>query len=289
MAQSPAHKFGQVIGDVLEAALVPRLEAFARDHGLYLDRKGPRPCRRGRTCKWVDLNGNAHDLDFVFERGGSPQTTGTPVAFIETAWRRYTKHSRNKVQEIQGAIEPLAETYRGSLPFKGAILAGVFTGGAITQLQSLGFSVVYIPYDSVVAIFRRFGINAEFDENTPDQEVGAKIAAYQQLDSGSRKKLANTLIRTHRRALDEFFDALAVVILRRIERILLFALHGAPHVTTTIHDAIHFIESYQDDGRPKPIDRYEIQVRYSNGDLISGTFRDKNGAIEFLRTCEVAG
>ncbi|MCY2992234.1 MAG: hypothetical protein NTY19_30785 [Planctomycetota bacterium] len=40
---------------------------------------------------------------------------------------------------------------------------------------------------------------------------------------------------------------------------------------------------------PKPIDRYEIQVRYSNGDLISGTFRDKNRAIEFLQTYELAG
>ena len=288
MAQSPAHKFGQLIGDMLEAALVPRLEAFAHDHGLYLDRKGPRPCRRGRNCKWVDLNGNSHNLDFVLEQDGSPQSTGTPVAFIETAWRRYTKHSRNKVQELQGAIEPLAETYRGSRPFKGAILAGVFTGGAIDQLQSLGFSVVYIPYDSVVAVFRRFGINAEFDENTPDQEVRAKIAAYQQLDPSSRKKLASTLIRRHRRALDEFFGALAVVIRRRIERILVFALHGAPHEATTIQDAIRFIEAYQDDGQSKPIDRYEIQVRYSNGDLISGTFRDKNSAIEFLRTYQAA-
>ena len=53
-------------------------------------------------------------------------------------------------------------------------------------------------------------------------------------------------------------------------------------------DAIRFIESYQDDGQSKPIDRYEIQVRYSNGDLISGTFRDKNSAIEFLRTYQAA-
>lgn len=198
MAQSPAHKFGQVIGDVLEAAIVPLLAAFARTYGLYLDRKGPRPCRRGRKCTWVDLNGNAHDLDFVLERGGTPQALGTPVAFIETAWRRYTKHSRNKVQEIQGAIEPLAETHHGVRPFKGAILAGVFTGAAIAQLQSLGFSVVYIPYDSVVTVFRRFGIDAAFDENTPDREVETKIAAYKQLRPAQRKKLAVALVKRHR-------------------------------------------------------------------------------------------
>jgi hypothetical protein len=71
MAQSPAHKFGQLIGDILEAALVPQLEAFARQHALYLDRNGPRACRPGRKVTWLDRNGNAHDLDFVLERGGS--------------------------------------------------------------------------------------------------------------------------------------------------------------------------------------------------------------------------
>ena len=89
------------------------------------------------------MNKNSHDLDFVLERGGTPDKIGMPVAFIETAWRRYTKHSRNKAQEIQGALEPLAETYRHLAPFKGAVLAGVFTEGALTQLRSLGFTVLY--------------------------------------------------------------------------------------------------------------------------------------------------
>jgi hypothetical protein len=128
MAESPAHRFGQIIGEVLEAGIRPLLTKFATDHGLYLDQKGKRPCRKGKKCTWVDQNGNAHDLDFVLERGGTPTKVGMPAAFIESAWRRYTKHSRNKAQEIQGAIEPLAATYHTSGPFKGAILAGVFTG-----------------------------------------------------------------------------------------------------------------------------------------------------------------
>ena len=45
--------------------------------------------------------GNVHDLDYVFEQGGTEATIGQPKAFIEIAWRRYTKHSRNKAQEIQ--------------------------------------------------------------------------------------------------------------------------------------------------------------------------------------------
>jgi hypothetical protein len=71
MAQSPAHRFGQIIGEVLEVAALPQLQRFAQQHGLYLDKHGNRACRAGKKCSWVDLNGNSHDLDFVLERGGT--------------------------------------------------------------------------------------------------------------------------------------------------------------------------------------------------------------------------
>ena len=168
MAISPSHKFGQIVGDNLELAMLPLLVDFAKQHGLYLDRKGQRPCRKGTRCSWTDLNGNTHDLDFVLERGGSESKKGSPVAFIETAWRRYTKHSRNKAQEIQGAIEPLAQTYKHAGPFKGAVLAGVFTDGALNQMKSLGFSVLFFPYEKVIAAFNQVSIDAYYDEDTPD-------------------------------------------------------------------------------------------------------------------------
>src|SRR3989337_2854442 len=153
MAESLAHTFGQIIGNILEAAVEPGLRKFAAEHDLYLDQKGKRSARKGKKATWTDLYGNAHDLDFVLERGGTDKTIGTPVAFIETAWRRYTKHSRNKAQEIQGAIHVLALTHKYSCPFTGAILAGVFTEGALTQLKSLGFHILYFPYNSIVEAF----------------------------------------------------------------------------------------------------------------------------------------
>lgn len=283
MAQSPGHRFGQIIGDVLEAGIRPLLADFARSHGLYLDAKGRRPCRSGKKCSWVDLNGNAHDLDFVLERGGSDDKIGMPAAFIETAWRRYTKHSRNKAQEIQGALEPLAETYRNVGPFKGAILAGVFTSGALAQLRSLGFTVIYFPYDSIVAVFRRFGVNASYDETTLDAQFDRKIKAYSRLSARRKAELAAALIDEHRSQFDQFLDTLAKTVARQIERIVILALHGEAREVTTIDDAIHFIEGYDDNGSAKPVERYEIDVRYNNGDVVHGQFKDKSAAIEFLR------
>lgn len=132
MAESPAHRFGQVIGELLESVVRPQLETFCQAQRLYLDhQKRNRPARAGKKVAWSDQYGNTHDLDFVIERDGTDQQIGRPLAFIETAWRRYTKHSRNKAQEIQGAILPLAEKYRWNNPFLGTVLAGVFTEGSL--------------------------------------------------------------------------------------------------------------------------------------------------------------
>lgn len=284
MAQSPAHRFGQIIGEVLEAAFLPLLEKFAKEHQLYLDRKGQRPCRSGKKCRWVDLHGNAHDLDFVLERGGTPGQVGVPAAFIETAWRRYTKHSRNKAQEIQGAIEPLALTFRNAHPFKGAILAGVFTEGALAQLRSLGFTLLYVPYRSVVEVFAQFKIDAHFDEATLDSDFAKKVRSYEKLLPAMRIKLAGSLAKANAADVRKFLSSLEKVVSRQIERVVVLALHGADHETATVADAVAFIESYHDDGRAKPIERFEIRLYYSNGDEILGTFKDKSAAIEFLQT-----
>ncbi len=284
MAESPAHRFGQIIGEVLEIAIQPRLKKFAKTHRLYFDKKGSRPCRPGLKCTWKDHNGNKHDLDFVLEKGGSPNKLGMPVAFIETAWRRYTKHSRNKAQEIQGAIEPLAETYKRVRPFKGAVLAGEFTSGALAQLKSLGFAVLYVPYATIVSVFGKFGIDASSEEDTAEAEFKRKIKGYKNLSDGQRKALAAAMIAACRRDATQFFSALETTVVRQIERITVIPLHGRPYDLATISEAIEFVQKYKEDNAAKmPVLRYEVQIGYSNGDLIDGKFRDREGAIEFLR------
>ncbi len=284
MAKSPAHRFGQIVGEVLEAAVAPLLSAFAEKHGLYLDKQGERACRSGKKCTWLDLNKNKHDLDFVMERGGFPGKLGIPAAFIEVAWRKYTRHSRNKAQEIQGAIAPLAQTYKNVRPFVGVVLAGVFTDGALTQLRSLGFSVLYFSYESVITAFKKFGIDAKSGDKTPDAEYKKKVAAFGALTNANRAALAKALLETQQKDVTDFMAALEKVVLRQIERITVLPLHGTFIELATVDDAIKFIESYKESGGEQPIERYEIRVRYNNDDSIEGTFRDKTDAIAFLRT-----
>jgi len=282
VAESLAHTFGQIIGNVLEDALEPALRKFAADHGLYLDKKGVRPARKGKKVSWTDLYGNAHDLDFVLERGGTDETIGTPVAFIETAWRRYTKHSRNKAQEIQGAIQVLALTHKYSCPFTGAILAGVFTEGALTQLKSLGFHLLFFPYESILEAFKSVGVDAQFDEDTPEKEFRKKISRWSALSKRVKRNVAAHLVRARQKDMQTFFDALDKTVTRRIEKIIVIPLHGQESEHPTVEAAIAFLASYQATAVQGKVYKYEIHVRYTNGDKITAEFSGKDAAVEFL-------
>ena len=118
MASSPAHRFGQIIGDLVESTMINYLNDVAQDYSLYLDYRHPRKARNSQNeVIWVDINKNKHKLDIVMEDGGTEESFGIPRVFIEVAWRKYTKHSKNKVQEISGAIVPLIEKYGRYSPF----------------------------------------------------------------------------------------------------------------------------------------------------------------------------
>jgi len=280
MAESLAHKFGQIIGDLLELALEPHLQKFARKHKLYLDKKGERKARSGKKVSWTDANGNKHDLGFVLERGGTENKIGVPVAFIESAWRRYTKHSRNKAQEIQSAVLPLATKYKSSSPFVGVVLAGVFTAGALQQLKSLGFGVLYVPYDSVVKSFSKFGINAAFDEKTAEVDFRKKIESWNKLPN--KEDVARELLKLNKKGVDEFLSLLADSVSRFIERIIILPLHGQENVSNSVIEAIDFLTKYSEDKPKLPLSKYEIIIKYNTGDRIEASFKDKKDSIKFL-------
>jgi len=282
MAQSPSHKFGQIIGDLIEETLAGRLKAFARKHGLFLDKKGRRSARPGKKVTWLDEYNNLHDLDFVLERGGSDKQIGIPVAFIETAWRRYTKHSRNKAQEIQGAIIPLAAKHRFSAPFLGVIAAGVYTDGALNQLRSIGFTVLYLPYKTIVEAFRAGKVDASFDETTPDAEFQKKVLSWENLSSSQRSRVSQTVIRLNEEGITDFFHSLQRTVTRCIEAVRITPLHGVSSDLSSVEQAITFLDTYIAPACVGLPLKYEIMIRYSNGDKIEACFSTKESGIQFL-------
>jgi hypothetical protein len=251
---------------------------------LYLDHQHKRQARNGqKEVRWVDINGNTHKLDIVMEKNGSETEQGEPRVFIEIAWRRYTKHSKNKAQEISGAIRPLIQKYHSFSPFFGAIVAGAFTQNSIDQMTSEGFEVVYIPLDAIVESFGQAGIDARWEETTSEPELHGKVAQYKRLTADEKKRIMDRLILSTKRQLDSFVAKLSASLERRIDTIRVFALYGSETTFSSIDEACGFIANQTLDQLELSFNKYEIQIRYSNGDKLEAQYSDKQSAIAFLQ------
>ncbi len=300
MAKSLAHRWGQIIGDLFEHFVCDLLRSVAEKHDLYLDYKKPRRARAKLGGKdlskvtWSDGYGNRHDLDYVLERGGTENAFGVPVAFIESAWRRYTKHSKNKVQEIEAAVLPITSTFSRHQPFCGAVLAGEFTRNALSQLESKGFSILHIPYPSILDAFSDLGIDASsVDRVTTEREFRHKIEAWRHLPQPeTTERFLKALYRLHAAEVANFQARLEASLLRDVLSVRLTVLRGHAVEHHNITSAIAYLieeersTRVREDAEEREL--FEIQIRFNNGAKIDATFPMRTEAIAFLRTFEKA-
>lgn len=292
MAESLAHRWGQIIGDAFEMFVRNILGEVAQQHSLYLDFKRPRKARGGQgKVTWHDGYGNKHDLDYVLERGGTEATLGVPVGFIESAWRRYTKHSKNKVQEIEAAVMPVALTFSRHQPFCGAVLAGEFTQNALHQLETKGFALLHIPYNSILAAFKELGIDASSEDGvggTTEAQFREKIAQWDSLKQPqATNRLLKKLNQLHLREITEFKQRLETTLERKVDSIRLTVLRGQAVECADVESAISYLveeeKSFELREGGTPREAFEVQVRFNTGAKIEATFPKRAEAIAFLR------
>jgi len=286
---SPGHKLGQLIGNFFEVFFCNRLTKFSEELGFYCDKKGPRPKVRGKKRKvaWTDSEGNVHDLDYVFEMNATVDKMGEPVAFIELAWRRYTKHSRNKAGEIEAALVPLGNTYRNTCNFLGAILGGEFTEGARKQLTSHNINILYISYRKIVEAFLIKGINLDYPEDATNKQKYRLIDAWANLSQSDIKDIEKTFRESIKSDYDMFIRSLKKALQRKVEKVRILSLFGDEIVFNSINEAIASIESYEIAAREGlAFCKFEIYIGFSNGDKIEGSFHGREEALRFLRIYE---
>ena len=282
MAVSYAHRLGQIIGESLENAIEPFLRAFANKNNLYFDKKEYRIARSGTKLTWADINDNKHDLDFVFEKDGTQENIGKPIAFIECAWRRYTKHSRNKAQEIQGAIMPLFEKYKKDNPFIGVILAGIFTDNSLKQLQSLGFTILYFPYEMIVNAFKVMGLDVFFEENTTEKQFKSQIALWEKLNDIQKSNIYKKITEQNLLAINQFISSLQLKLDREIVNVHIWMMYGKQYIFDSIEKAKKFIVNINVDDISPEFNKYEAEIQYSNGDIIKVEYHNQSDMLGFL-------
>lgn len=288
MATSPAHRFGQIIGDLLEIATVEKVRPIVEKHGMYLDYIHPRPARRNnKKIHMEDTLGNYHDLDLVVEEGGSEITLGKPRAFIEVAWRRYTKHSKNKAQEISSAVLACVKRFADDAPFTGTVLAGEFTQNSLDQLASQGFVVVHFPLEAIVDAFAVAGINAYWEESTPDEAIEEQVVKYNTLSQNQINKIKERLFELEKTDFDTFVRVLDQSLERKVKIVKVSSLWGVSRSFATITDARAYIGQINEEGDSEAkFVRFEVEVVYTNGSKTSMLFADKYEALRKLALME---
>jgi hypothetical protein len=285
MAQSPSHTFGQLMGHFLEGVVEAELRPFCAERGLFLDRHGQRTgVRSGLKLTWPDAEGNTHDLDFVIERGGTSSTAGEPVAFVESAWRSYTKHSKAKAQEIQGAVLPVVDSLPGDRPFIGAVLAGQFTAPSLRQLRSVGFQVLHISRASVVKALASQGVDVNFNEETSDAEFATCVGALRSMTPSQEGEARRRLVADNRAGFDGFLEALASKLDRAVQLCSVTPLFGRAFEFRTMKELRNFLAGFKEDPHSQAIEAkgFLLLVRYPNGDRIECSFASLLALQSFL-------
>lgn len=284
MANSPAHRFGQIIGYYFESSIARFLSEFSlNESGFFVDRDGPRKARGTRkSVKWADDKGNEHKLDYVVERGGTQEKLGELAGIIEIAWRSYTKHSKNKVQEIEGAVNPVVRKHANSRPFKAAILAGDFTQPSLEQLRSHGFDVVYFDKRELAKVFNRYGINILIKDESDDQITQAQIDAYESLSEDQKLQLSQDLEAAMRPKMSDFTARLRSHLKSTVSKIYIAHHYSQNFVFNDLEDAIQHIKNMEANTEELEFSEFLIVIEFTSGTRIDIRATSKEEAVNHL-------
>lgn len=176
---SAGHKLGQLIGDWFEEYFVlPLLTQVGSRLSLFLDNRFIERPARGDKIVWEDNEGNSVDYDFVLELNGRTDQLGIPVAFVECAWRRGARHSKDKARDDSGKLLPMRASYP-TARFLGMVVAGDFTEPSRELVSSRGIDLFYVSKDKVVQAFQQAGLTVDYPDNAPEADKARLASAFE--------------------------------------------------------------------------------------------------------------
>ena len=105
-------------------------------------------------------------------------------------------------------------------------MGGVFTEGSLSQLKSVGFEVLYFDYNAVLEAFYSAGIDASFEEGTPDTIMAEKVIAYEKLSVEQVNGIENFLLEKKKTEVDKFIQNLSKVVVKGVKYVTINTFHG---------------------------------------------------------------
>jgi hypothetical protein len=287
---SAGHKLGQLIGDWFEGFFVlPLLTTVSEELDLYLDNRFIDRPARGEKIIWQDADGNEVDYDFVLELNGSETKIGIPVAFIESCWRRGSRHSKDKARDDSGKLRPMRAAYP-TARFLGMVISGAFTGPARELVRSREIDLFYVPKKTVVRAFLENGLVMDYPDKSPEEEKRHITAQFEAgFTAENKTAVAKSLIRLMDKAVVESYVDRVKSKLSALPQEIRFILRhdSLPVIFGSIVEATEFLRNpaFQ---MNDPTESYVYQVVYSDGSEFEQTvtsvdeLRELHGQITIL-------
>ena len=177
---------------------------------------------------------------------------------------------------------PLFEKYKKDNPFIGVILAGVFTDNSLKQLQSLGFTILYFPYEMIVNAFRVMGIDVYFEENTTEEYFAKQIDLLEKLNGTQKEKIYKKITDQNLCAINKFMTSLQLKLDRKIVKVHIWMMYGKQYIFDSIEKAKEFIVNVKINDISPEFNKYEAEIQYSNGDIIRIEYHNQSDMLGFL-------
>ena len=264
---SAGHRLGQLIGDWFEEFFVlPLMTKVSKELNLFVDNRFVERPIRGDKIIWQDVDGNQVDYDFVLELNGTPSQLGLPVAFIETFWRRGSRHSKDKARDDSGKLMPMRMTYP-TARFLGIVSGGDFTRPARELVRSREIHLFYVPKQKIIKAFEEHQLIMDYPDKADEEQKQQMASEFEANFSTEKKKaVANSLIELIGKATVESYIAGVRSQLSALPQEIRFILRqdSAPVVFDSIDEATEFLISPDFAMVPQRVS-YVYQITYSDG------------------------
>ncbi len=272
---SAGHKLGQIVGDWWETKVIyPLLGEVASSLGLFLDnRVVARSCRSGKV-QWSDIDGNYVDYDYVLELGGSTESKGVPVAFLESFWRRGIRHSKDKARDDTNKLLPMRHTYP-TARFLAIAACGEFSEPAREYVRTREVELFFVGKEKIVEAFQSIGAQIDYHDSLQEPQKMELVRALEgQLTDESLSRAATNLRSiAGPSAFTSFKQRIYSALIAAPQEIRIFSLaRCGPVVFNSIQNAAVFLS---DDTPEFPaageISQFEYEVTFSDGSEFSRT------------------
>ena len=272
---SSGHKLGQLIGDWWETRVIfPLLSEVAQTLGLFLDNRIVSRTSRSGKILWRDLEGNYVDYDYVLELGGTAESTGVPVAFLESFWRRGSRHSKDKARDDTNKLLPMRETYP-TARFLAIAACGEFTEPAKEYVRTRNVELFYIGKEKIVEAFQTIGGIIEYPDSLPEPQKAQLVEQLEVIFTGQNQKTAATNLKliAGPTAFSSFKQRIISALTATPQEIRIFSLtRCGPVIFNSIQSATEFLAN---DSPQFPtqgeFSQFEYEVSFSDGSEFSRT------------------